>query len=122
MKKALFALLLALLLPLAGCISSEDAAMMQNKFAPDDIFSDSRQNATGTNIYGRDVEQSIGLEIVQTEGYVDITVKDQNKNIVYQATVMETTTLVVEVPERGMYHVYLDLFDFTGSYTIDWSK
>ena len=122
MKKALLALLLASLLPLAGCISSEDLAVMRAKFAPDDAYTQNCQHATGTNIYGRGVERSIGLDVVLTEGYVDVAVKDQNKNIVYQATIVETTTLVVEVPERGMYNVYLDLYGFTGSYTIDWSN
>ena len=122
MKKALLVLLLASILPLTGCISSEDLAQMRYKFAPDDAYTQNCQHATGTNIYGRGVERSIGLDVVLTEGYVDVAVKDQNKNIVYQATIVETTTLVVEVPERGMYNVYLDLYGFTGSYTIDWSN
>lgn len=122
MKKALLALLLASLLPLAGCISSEDLAVMRAKFAPDDAYTQSCQHAMGTDVYGRAVDQYVGLEIVLTEGYVDVTVRDQNKNIVYQATVAKTTTLVVDVPERGMYYVYLDQCGFTGSYTIDWSN
>ena len=122
MKKALLVLLLASILPLTGCISSESLAQMRYKFTPDDAYTQNCQHATGTNIYGRGVEQSIGLDVVLTEGYVDVAVKDQNKNIVYQANIVETTTLVVEVPERGMYNVYLDLYGFTGSYTIDWSN
>ena len=96
--------------------------MMQYKFFPDDIFTQSHQKSTEMKIYGRDVDKSIGLDIVLNEGYLDVTVRDQNSSIVYQATVLETSQLVVEVPERGMYQVCLDLFDFTGSYTIDWSN
>ena len=122
MKKALLALLLASLLPLTGCSSSESLGLMKSKFLPTDTFTRNCENSTGVNIYGRDVDRSIGLNIVLTEGYLNVTARDQNKNTVYQTTVAETTSLVVEVPEPGMYNVFLDMCGFTGSYTIDWSN
>ena len=95
---------------------------MKNKFAPDDTCTKGCRQFTGTNVYGRSVERSIGLEIIQTAGSVGVTVRDQNRCIVYQTTVAESTAFMVEVPERGMYYVHLDLHAFTGSYTIDWSN
>ena len=122
MKKTLLALLLASLLLLTGCTSPETLGMLKSKFVPDDTIIQSCQQSTGTNVHGRDVERSIGLDVELTEGFAVVTVRDQNSDIVFQTTVGETATLVVEVPEQGMYYVCLELHEFTGSYTIDWSN
>lgn len=121
-KKALLMLVLASLFSLTGCISSDDINMMKAKFGPAHNYSRSWQNNTGKELYGSVVDRSVGVDIVLTGGYVDVIVKGWNNDFVYQATVTETTTLVVEVPERGMYDVKLDQHDFTGSYTIYWSN
>lgn len=122
MKKTLLALLLVSVMLLTGCVSSESLGLLKSKFAPDDTDTQNRQQSTGMNIYGRGVKRSIGLDIELTDGLVNVSVRDLNNDIVFETTVEETTALVVEVPERGMYFVHLDLHDFTGSYTIDWSN
>lgn len=124
MKKLLSPLLALFCLLLASCTVSSGTAVMQTNKSTNTMFSYSHASSSQTLRRELDIKngdpRTLQVTVETTEGTLDITVQDDNKNILYQGSAVPTSSFSVALDNPGKYTIIVKTNKHKGSFTFDW--